>query len=46
MLVLEDKAGQILVEVAVNMAALTLEDKPGQMMVGQVVVLVQPRDHM
>ena len=43
MLMLEDKAGQI---VAVNMAALTLEDKPGQMMVGQVVVLVQPRDHM
>lgn len=46
MLVLEDKAGQIVMEVAVNMAALTLEDKPGQMMVGQVVVLVQPGDHM
>ena len=45
-LVLEDKAGQILMEVAVNMAALSLEDKPGHMMVGQAVVLVQPRDHM
>ena len=46
MLVLEDKAGQILVEAAVNLAALTLEDKAGHMLVGQVVVLVQPRDHM
>ena len=32
-LVLEDKAGQILAEVAVNMAALTLVDKAGQILV-------------
>ena len=43
-LVLEHKAGQNLMEVAVTMA--TLEDKPGHMLVGQVVVLLQPRDHM
>ena len=46
MLVLENKAGRILVEVAVNMAALALEDKAGHMLVGQGVVLLQPRDHM
>ena len=46
MLVLEDKADRILVEVAVNMAALTLEDKAGHMLVGEGVVLLQLRDHM
>ena len=42
---LDDKAGQILVEVVMNMAALTLEDKAGHMLVRQAVVLLQPRDH-